>query len=51
MKYDDASWHYNGDFPTDLPVEAGATHIGLAVMHPQRIAPDTITFQLISHNI
>jgi len=31
MKYDDASWHYGGDFPSDLPVEAGATHIGMFV--------------------
>ncbi|QNH78114.1 hypothetical protein GGD92_07585 [Pseudomonas protegens] len=29
MKYDDASWHYGGDFPADLPTSAGATHIGL----------------------
>ena len=29
MKYDDASWHYGGDFPEDLPEEAGATHIGI----------------------
>jgi hypothetical protein len=29
--YDDASWHYGGDFPTDLPDEAGATHIGMFV--------------------
>ncbi len=29
MKYDDASWHYGGDFPADLPQAAGATHIGL----------------------
>ena len=29
MKYDDASWHYGGDFPSDLPLEAGATHIGM----------------------
>jgi hypothetical protein len=28
MKYDDASWHYGGDFPKDLPPENGATHIG-----------------------
>ncbi len=28
-KYDDASWHYGGDFPDDLPDEAGATHIGM----------------------
>lgn len=31
MKYDDASWHYGGDFPKDLPIEAGATHIGMFV--------------------
>jgi hypothetical protein len=31
LKYDDASWHYGGDFPDDLPVEAGATHIGMFV--------------------
>lgn len=31
MKYDDASWHYGGDFPDDLPAEAGATHIGMFV--------------------
>lgn len=29
MKYDDASWHYGGDFPEGLAVEAGATHIGM----------------------
>lgn len=29
MKYDDASWHYGGDFPEDLPEEAGSTHIGM----------------------
>jgi len=31
MKYDDASWHYEGDFPENLPREAGATHTGLFV--------------------
>ena len=31
MKYDDASWHYGGAFPEDLPDEAGATHIGMFV--------------------
>ncbi|WP_144391800.1 hypothetical protein [Pleionea sediminis] len=31
MKYDDASWHYGGDFPENLPTEAGATHIGMFV--------------------
>lgn len=29
MKYDDASWHYGGDFPDELPPEAGATHTGM----------------------
>jgi hypothetical protein len=29
MKYDDASWHYEGDFPEDLPESAGATHAGM----------------------
>ncbi len=29
MKYDDASWHYGGDFPDDLPIEAAGTHIGM----------------------
>lgn len=28
-KYDDASWHYEGDFPEDLPAESAATHIGM----------------------
>ncbi|RIY37343.1 hypothetical protein CKY20_04475 [Capnocytophaga canis] len=29
MKYDDASWHYEGEFPANLPNENGATHIGM----------------------
>jgi len=29
IKYDDASWHYGGEFPSDLPAEAAATHIGM----------------------
>jgi hypothetical protein len=29
MKYDDASWHYGGNFPEDLEPIAGATHIAL----------------------
>jgi hypothetical protein len=37
MKHDDASWHYGGDFPAELPPEAGATHIAMfvawAVLH------------------
>ena len=28
-KYDDASWHYGGDYPTDLPPENGGIHIGI----------------------
>ena len=28
-KYDDASWHYGGDYPKNLPIENGATHIGM----------------------
>jgi hypothetical protein len=28
-KYDDASWHYGGDYPKDLPKENAATHIGM----------------------
>jgi hypothetical protein len=31
MKYDDASWHSGGNFPKDLPPEAGATHTGMFV--------------------
>jgi hypothetical protein len=31
MKYDDASWHYGGNFPKDLPASAGATHIAMFV--------------------
>jgi len=31
MKYDDASWHYGGNFPKDLPIDAGATHTGMFV--------------------
>ncbi len=29
IKYDGVSCHYEGDFPTDLPNDAGATHIGI----------------------
>lgn len=29
MKYDDASWHYGGDYPSELPPENGATHIAM----------------------
>ena len=28
-KYDDASWHYEGDYPANLPNENAATHIGM----------------------
>jgi hypothetical protein len=29
MIYDAAVWHYEGDFPADLPRAAGATHMGM----------------------
>jgi hypothetical protein len=29
VKYDDASWHYGGDFPEELPAANGATHIAM----------------------
>ena len=29
MSIDRADWHYGGDFPNDLPIENGATHIGM----------------------
>ncbi|MCG2841178.1 hypothetical protein L6Q21_09320 [Sandaracinobacter sp. RS1-74] len=29
MQYDDASWHYGGDFPAGLPQAAAATHIAM----------------------
>ena len=29
VKYDDASWHYDGEFPKELPFEAGGTHIAM----------------------
>ena len=29
MKYDDVSWHNSGDYPSDLPPENAATHIGV----------------------
>lgn len=28
-KYDDASWHYGGDFPEELSENNGATHTGM----------------------
>jgi hypothetical protein len=31
MKYDDASWHYGGDFPKDQPEKNGGTHIALFI--------------------
>lgn len=31
MKYDDWSYHSGGEFPADLPAEAGATHTGMFV--------------------
>ena len=29
MAYDRMDWHYGGQFPQDLPNEAGGTHIGM----------------------
>lgn len=29
MSYDNAGWHYGGDYPKDLPRENGGTHIGM----------------------
>lgn len=29
MEYDDASWHFNGNFPENTPDEYGGTHIAL----------------------
>ncbi|MEJ7139165.1 hypothetical protein [Amphibiibacter pelophylacis] len=29
VKYDDASWHSEGDFPSDIPPDAAGTHIGM----------------------
>ncbi|MDH5232153.1 MAG: hypothetical protein OEZ58_07110 [Gammaproteobacteria bacterium] len=29
MKYDDASWHYGGEFPDNSPEEYGGTHIAM----------------------
>ena len=29
MKYDDASWHYGGEFPANSPEDYGGTHIAL----------------------
>jgi hypothetical protein len=29
VKYDDASWHFNGQFPKTSPKELGGTHIAL----------------------
>ncbi len=29
MKYDDASWHFGGDYPSDLPQENACTHTGV----------------------
>ncbi|MCJ8271049.1 MAG: hypothetical protein MJK04_16815 [Psychrosphaera sp.] len=29
MKYDDASWHFGGDYPSDLTQDNAYTHIGV----------------------
>ena len=28
VKYDDAEWHYDGDFPEDVPIDNAYSHIG-----------------------
>jgi hypothetical protein len=45
VKYDDASWHYGGNFPKHLPKKADATHIGmfLAWMLLNGFASDELT--------
>ena len=35
MIFDDAAWHYNGDYPAGMPAVAAATHIGLFVAWAQ----------------
>lgn len=30
-KYDDVSWHYDGDFPSDLAENNACTHIGMFI--------------------
>jgi hypothetical protein len=51
VKYDDASWHYGGNFPKGLPERAGATHIGMFVawmivnkFHSEELAEDVGEF-------
>jgi len=29
QKYDDASWHAGGDFPSDLPYSQGGVHMAI----------------------
>lgn len=29
MKYDDASWHSDGNYPPELPIQNASTHIGI----------------------
>jgi len=31
MAYDRADWHYGGDFPPELPIENGGTHIWMFI--------------------
>ena len=31
MAYDNADWHYGGDYPEGLPPENGGTHIGMFI--------------------
>ncbi len=43
MVYDKAKYHYDGDFPKDLPRENGGTHIGMFVawaIHRGLVSPE-----------
>lgn len=31
IKYDDASWHFDGDFPKELGITAARTHMGFVI--------------------
>jgi hypothetical protein len=56
--YDDASWHYGGNFPKSLPQSAASTHIGmfvawavLAGLGNSRLLPDSEIHGLKSRTI
>jgi hypothetical protein len=44
-KYDDASWHYEGEYPNDIPRANAATHIGMFLtwcIHNELISDEQI---------